>query len=90
MQKAIEAYRSITATAEFRTLERMRADARHNEAAALGNARREGYSEAAEKWQAVVADKDAAYAASIADKDADNEQLRAQIASLWAKLGEEK
>ena len=42
MQQAIKAYRSITATEEFRTLERMRSDARRNEASALGNARREG------------------------------------------------
>jgi predicted transposase/invertase (TIGR01784 family) len=79
MQKAIEAYRSITATAEFRTLERMRADARHNEAAALGNARREGYREATEKWQVLVTDlRD-----TVADKDA-------LIAELKARLGEEK
>jgi len=45
MQQAIEAYRSITATDEFRTLERMRSDARHNEASALSNARREGRDE---------------------------------------------
>jgi len=54
MQQAIKAYRSITATDEFRTLERMRSDARRNEASALGNARREER----EKWQGVVADKD--------------------------------
>jgi predicted transposase/invertase (TIGR01784 family) len=59
MQQAIKAYRSITATDEFRTLERMRSDARRNEASALGNARREGAAEERSKWENVVADKDA-------------------------------
>jgi hypothetical protein len=34
MEQAINAYRKITATAEFRELERMRSYARHNEASA--------------------------------------------------------
>jgi hypothetical protein len=55
LKQAIGAYRSITATEEFKTLERMRSDARHNEASALGHARREE----AKKWQGVVAEKDA-------------------------------
>jgi hypothetical protein len=38
MDQAIGAYRRIMTTEEFRTLERMRADALHNEAAALYNA----------------------------------------------------
>ncbi|MDR1579913.1 MAG: Rpn family recombination-promoting nuclease/putative transposase [Synergistaceae bacterium] len=59
MNQAIEAYRSITVTEEFRTLERMRTDARHNEAAALQNARREGQREEREKWQEVIVGKDA-------------------------------
>ena len=78
MQQAIKAYRSISATDEFRTLERMRSDARHNEASALENARREER----EKWQDVLADKDAALAgkdAALADKDV-------LIAELMARL----
>ena len=71
MKKAINAYRHITATDEFRALERMRADARRNEAAALGNARREERA----LWEGVVADKDAA----LADKDAEIERLRALL-----------
>jgi predicted transposase/invertase (TIGR01784 family) len=73
MNQAIGAYRSITTTEEFRTLERMRADARNNEAAALYNARREGQREESEKWQKVVEKKEAALAgkdAALADKDA--------------------
>jgi len=55
MKKAIGAYRTVTATDEFKQLERMRADARNREASALGHARREER----EKWQGVVAEKDA-------------------------------
>jgi len=75
MEQAIEAYRHITATDEFRTLERMRSDARRNEASALGNARREGYREAEEKLQSVIADKDSV----IADKDEEIARLRTMI-----------
>jgi predicted transposase/invertase (TIGR01784 family) len=58
MEQAIKAYRSITATEEFRTLERMRSDALNREASALYNARHEGYREAEEKLQGVIAERD--------------------------------
>ena len=96
MKQAIGAYRAVTATDEFRQLERMRADARNREASALGHARREAIRETDEKWQGIVADKDAALAdkdaaladkdAALADKDAENEQLRAQVAALRAQI----
>ena len=74
MTQAIGAYRHVTATDEFKELERLRSRARHNEASALGNAERRGITIGAEKerekWQSVVADKDA------------------QIAELLARLGE--
>jgi len=73
MNQAINAYHNITATPEFREMERLRSLARHNEAAALRHARQEERK----LWQDVVADKDA----EIADKDA-------EIARLRAKLGE--
>ena len=82
MKQAIEAYREVTATDEFKELERLRSRARHNEASALGHARREERN----KWQGVVAEKDAALAeknAALAEKDA-------QIAELQAKLDEDK
>jgi len=47
MEEAINAYQRITATPEFQQLERMRADARHNEAAAINHARQQER----EKWQ---------------------------------------
>ena len=41
MSQAINAYYTITASSEFREKERLRAKARHDEAQALRNARRE-------------------------------------------------
>jgi len=67
IHKAIDAYYEIIASPEFQRLERMREDARYNEAAALHHARQQER----EKWQSVVA-----------DKDAENEQLRSRIAEL--------
>jgi len=55
MKQAIKAYHKITATSEFREMERLRSIARHNEAAALRHAR----DEESKKCQNVVADKDA-------------------------------
>jgi predicted transposase/invertase (TIGR01784 family) len=83
MNQAIGAYRSITVTEEFRALERMRAEARRNEAAALYNARcegqREGRREESKKWRKVVEKKDAVLAgkdAALAGKDAEIARLR--------------
>ncbi|GHU03173.1 transposase [Spirochaetia bacterium] len=66
MKQAINAYRSITATDEFKEIERLRSLARHNEASALDHARRQERA----KWQAVVA-----------QKDAEIERLRAELVS---------
>ncbi|MCL1828323.1 MAG: Rpn family recombination-promoting nuclease/putative transposase [Oscillospiraceae bacterium] len=55
MKQAVGAYRHVSATDEFKEIERLRSRARHNEASALGNARREER----EKWQGVIAEKDA-------------------------------
>jgi predicted transposase/invertase (TIGR01784 family) len=80
VEQAIGAYHSVTADQAFRNLERMRFDATNIEASALGNARRKGEEIGEEreraKWQAVVA-----------DKDAENESLRRQLAELRAKPG---
>ncbi|MDR2005832.1 MAG: Rpn family recombination-promoting nuclease/putative transposase [Acidaminococcales bacterium] len=86
MQQAIGAYRSVTAEEEFRTLERMRSDARRNEASALANARREAVEENDAKWQGVVKEKDTALAEKdvkwqgvVAEKDAEIARLRAML-----------
>ena len=42
MKQAIEAYRSVSATPEFREIERLRSKARHDEASALYNAEQKG------------------------------------------------
>jgi predicted transposase/invertase (TIGR01784 family) len=45
MTEAIGAYRHVTATDEFKEIERLRSRARHNEASALSHARDEGRAE---------------------------------------------
>jgi predicted transposase/invertase (TIGR01784 family) len=75
MTQAINAYHSVVVSPEFKEVERLRAKARHDEAQALRNAERRSD----EKWQCVVA-----------EKDAENEQLRAQIAELQAQLGKDE
>jgi hypothetical protein len=84
MKQAIGAYRSVTATDEFKERERIRSRTRHNEASALGNARRQATREADEKWQGVIAEKDTA----LADKDTALADKEAEIAALKARLGE--
>ena len=96
VKQAIGAYREIVASPEFRELERLRADARHNEASALLNAERKAEKAEREKWQGVVADKDAALAdmdaaladkdAALADKDAALADKDAEIERLRAQL----
>jgi hypothetical protein len=104
MQQAIGAYRSVTATEEFQTLERMRSDARRNEASALANARRAAVEENDAKWQGVVAENQAALAEKdtaiaetdakwqgvVAEKDATLAEKDVEIARLRAMLGESK
>jgi predicted transposase/invertase (TIGR01784 family) len=82
MEQAIEAYRKVSTAEEFRELERQRHYAAHNRASALGHARREGEKAEREKWQGVVAGKDAALTdknAALAEKEAEIVRLRAQL-----------
>jgi predicted transposase/invertase (TIGR01784 family) len=91
MNEAIGAYRHMSATDEFKEIERLRSRARHNEASALGNAERRGEERERAKWQGVVANKDAALAdkdAALADKDAALANKDALIARLKAQLAE--
>jgi len=88
MEQAIETYRRVSAANEFKELERLRSLARHNEASALAHARRVER----EKWQGVLADKDAALAdkdAALAEQAAALAQQAALIAELRAKMGED-
>jgi hypothetical protein len=89
MNEAIETYRRMSASEEFRELERIREKARNDEVWALGDERRRAerrerakqrkvLQKEREKWQAELAGKDA----ELADKDA-------LIAQLRARLGED-
>ena len=91
VEQAITAYRSIIATDEFKELERLRELARHNEASALANARREADKAATEregrKWQSVIKDERVANQAALAAKDAANQAaLAAKDAANQAAL----
>jgi len=68
MSEAIQAYHSITATDEFKNLEWMRRMTAHNEATALGHARRQ------EATDALAKERDAALA--------ENERLRSFLVQL--------
>jgi predicted transposase/invertase (TIGR01784 family) len=99
MEQAIKAYRRITATDEFREIERLRFRARYDEISALSHAeevgrekgREEGREEGMEvgaerereKWQDVVAEKDVA----LANKEVALAEKDALIAELRARLG---
>ena len=80
MSQAVEAYRSITALDEFRYLEVLRERARHDEASALAHAAKVER----EKWQGVVAEKNAA----LADKDAALAEKNAAIAEKDAVIAD--
>ena len=75
MSQAVEAYRGITATEEFKHLEIIRARTRHDEAQALSNARKQGAKQRDVHWKGVVAEKDTI----ISDKDALIAKLQAQL-----------
>ena len=49
MSTALQAYRHVAASDEFKEIERMRSKARHDEAQALNNAKRQGEAVGMEK-----------------------------------------
>lgn len=103
MSQAVEAYQGITATEEYRSLERLRARTKHDEAQALHNAR----LKERKKWEGVVAGRDTMIAdrdtiiagnvlaltekdAALTVKDATLAEQAALIAELQAKLKKRK
>ena len=96
VKQAVQAYRTITADEKFREMERKREMQRHDEASALGHARRMGASEEREKWQLVVSGKEAELSekeAVISERDAvisekveELSKKEAEIAKLHAEL----
>jgi predicted transposase/invertase (TIGR01784 family) len=77
MSEAVNAYHSVTASAEFREMERLRIKTSHDEASALGNAERRGEKREKAKWKSVIAEKDAA----LSEKDAIIAELRKRVDS---------
>jgi predicted transposase/invertase (TIGR01784 family) len=59
MDEAINAYRQVSATDRFKEIARLRERARHDEVSALDYAEKKGEEREREKWQNVVAEKDA-------------------------------
>jgi len=59
MGEAIKAYRGVTATEEFRSLEWLKAKTRHDESNALNTARKKGAEAERAKLQSVIDEKDA-------------------------------
>ena len=76
MNQAIGAYRKVTATGEFRELERQRHYAALNRNSALYNAEMKGKAEGKAEGKA-IADKE--WQSVVADKDAEIANLRAQL-----------
>jgi predicted transposase/invertase (TIGR01784 family) len=89
MVQAVEAYRHVSASDDFKELERLRERARHNEASALANARRKERS----LWQGVIAEQATALAqkdTALAEKDATLAEQAALIEKLMAQAGNYK
>jgi len=104
MNQAIGAYRQVSASPEFREIERLRSKARHDEAQALKKARLDGEEfgeqRSNKKWEGVIAEKDAAITskeaeitkkdAAIADKDTAIADKEAVIADKEAVIAEKE
>jgi hypothetical protein len=82
MKQAIGAYRHVSASPEFREIERLRSKARHDEAQALNNAEKRGEKRGEERGEERA---DKKWESVVAEQAAENEKLRKQIAELQAK-----
>jgi predicted transposase/invertase (TIGR01784 family) len=90
MEQAVTAYRHVSASGEFRELERQRDKARHNEASALANAERKATQKEREKWEYVVAEKDAKWQGVVAEKDVKWQGVVAEKDAKWQGVVAEK
>jgi len=87
LSKVVAAYKSVTASDEFKELERIRAKARHDEAQAIYNAEQQRD----EHWQGVVAEHDEHWQVIVAEKDtalAEKDSALARQAMIIARLQE--
>jgi predicted transposase/invertase (TIGR01784 family) len=92
MAEAIEAFRHIAATKDYKEIERLRDRARHNEASALRHAAEVAEQAEREKWQGVVAKNEAALAgkdAALAEQKIELAEQAAEIAQLRKRLNED-
>jgi predicted transposase/invertase (TIGR01784 family) len=98
MNEAIQAYRGVTVTNEFRSLEWLREKTRHDEAQALQNAERRGEQRgekrgeqrANEKWQGVAKENERLQGVAKENERLqgvakENERLRLELAELRAR-----
>ena len=81
INEVVTAYRNLSQSPEFQIMETQRIMAAADEAQRMSNAEERGAEHERERWEGVVADRDAA----LADKDAENAELRKQLAELQAK-----
>ena len=87
MDRAVEAYKGITATEEFQYLaEIRRVMSGHDEAQAISNAERRVRKLADEHWQGVVANVVAEKDNALAEKENALAEQAALIAELQARL----
>lgn len=78
MSQAIDAYYTITASSQFREMERLRAKARHDEAQALHHAKQEGMQEGMQKG---ISQRSAEIAKSLLKMGMPSDQI-AQVTGL--------
>lgn len=82
MSQAIDAYYTITASSQFREMERLRAKARHDEAQALHHAKQEGMQEGMQKgMQKGISQRSAEIAKSLLKMGMPSDQI-AQVTGL--------
>ena len=90
MNEAVQAYRHVAASPEFRERERLWSKARFDEAQALNNAARKAAQKAEERankrWQRRLDSLATQNEAALANKDAENAELRAKVEALLQQL----
>ena len=88
MSQAVEAYRGITATEEFKYLEILRARIKHDEAQAIYSAEKRGEQRGEKRGEQRGEERaNAKWQGVVAGKDAENERLRKELKELRSQIG---